>query len=419
MTFRKIYIVVLLVLILVFGIVKTFAQSNATYENQNWLLEQNNLIEEDLIELAIKSLKMAEAGIADSSTASQLESIGYLAITKSNFTNSKTDKYQRKGWWMLSYPVAIKYGLVINNVIDERLDLRKSTIASYTYWAHLNTIYEGSDFADLAFLESPISISKFKYDSINFPIEFSKINSTKHRLQQVKQLYVKYSLEKYVGPIQPTVEVKSAQPISFESIHHFLQIPTLDLQKLNPQWVSNIYNPLYGQLVLPTSYKDNFENQMLTMQQKTSDTEIVLVAANEKRLKQLLGDIPDLETYKPIRYKVKRGDNLGLIAQRYRVKISSIRSWNELKSDRIYAGQRLTIYMPINQKEVIVKATPKKPKKSNLKSGEYQEYTVRKGDTLWGISQQFDSISADMIMEDNGINENISPGQVLKIRTIE
>ncbi|VAW29540.1 Membrane-bound lytic murein transglycosylase D precursor, partial [hydrothermal vent metagenome] len=130
-------------------------------------------------------------------------------------------------------------------------------------------------------------------------------------------------------------------------------------------------------------------------------------------------NIPNLKTHKPIRYKVKAGDNLGRIAQRHHVKTSSIRAWNELKSDRIYAGQKLTIYVPMNQNIEVVKKAPKKVKKSTIKRGEYQEYTVKTGDTLWAISQLFESVTADMIMEDNGIDENIAPGQVLKIRKLK
>lgn len=46
---------------------------------------------------------------------------------------------------------------------------------------------------------------------------------------------------------------------------------------------------------------------------------------------------------------------------------------------------------------------------------EYVEYTVQKGDTLFGISQKFDGIKAQEIMDFNGIDANIHPGDVLRI----
>ncbi len=43
-------------------------------------------------------------------------------------------------------------------------------------------------------------------------------------------------------------------------------------------------------------------------------------------------------------YRVKSGDNLSKIAQQYRVSVSSIRSWNNLSGSTIRPGQRLTIH---------------------------------------------------------------------------
>lgn len=415
----KIYTVVLIGVLSAFSS-NLFAQtSNADVDFNNWLQPINAF--EESIQQSISSLKLAEASIKDSVTAAQLERLGYLAVAQSGFTTSQSDKYQRAGYWMLSFPIAIKYGLIINCTIDERNDIEKSTQVAFHYWESLSTNYGYDSLADIVFTQSPIAISKYAYDSVNHRVGYDDLIASRKRLIMVKEVYVKSMNKITVGPIEATVLVKSTKPISFEAIHHYLQISTVKLTSLNPQWISNVYNPQYGLLKLPLNYKDLFTENIEEMEQRTRDDEVVLAAANNKRLAQLKGNIPDLRTYKPIRYKIKMGDNLGRIAQRYHVKISSIRSWNDLKNDRIYAGQRITIYVPINQKEEVVKASPKKTKKTknNLLVGEYNQYTVKTGDTLWAISQQFNDVTADMIMEDNGINANISPGQVLKIRKTE
>lgn len=45
-----------------------------------------------------------------------------------------------------------------------------------------------------------------------------------------------------------------------------------------------------------------------------------------------------------ISYTIKRGDTLGGIAARYRVKVSDLKRWNNLRSDMIREGRKLVIY---------------------------------------------------------------------------
>ena len=47
-----------------------------------------------------------------------------------------------------------------------------------------------------------------------------------------------------------------------------------------------------------------------------------------------------------ITYRVQSGDNLGKIAQNYRVSVSQIKEWNNLYSNLIRVGQRLTLHAP-------------------------------------------------------------------------
>lgn len=387
-------------------------------EEKHWLVNTEEYSLEHKVLESIENLKRAESEMEDSLTASWLDSIGYLAITQSGFKGGASDENQRKGWWLLSYPVAIKHGLVINTTIDERQDLEKSTKVAFRYRQELIKQYGSVEMADFVFVESPAVANKYMNDSLNFPGKYGEVNDRKERLIDIKQLFSANKNNHPIGPGLSIEKVSADEPISFEVLHHYLQIPTSELRELNPKWVGEVYDPAYGLLYVPSSVSEMFADKKKEMEQKTRDDKILLAAANEKRIKALKGNIPDLNTYKPISYKVKMGDNLGRIAQRYHVRVSDLRAWNGLRSDRIYAGKRMTIYIPKNKSippaPVQVKT---KPKSKPLTSGEYEEYTVQQGDTLWGISKKYGHVSIENIMADNGIDENISPGQVLKIRT--
>ena len=414
MFFLRLHIIVFITAL---TFIQTHAQSNF-FSNKavSWQQESVNENTEERVLIAIDLLLKSESNIVDLTTVDKLKSLGYLAIAQSGFKGNLTDKYQRSGWWMLSYPVAIKYGLQVTNLIDERRNVEKSTIAAYHYWNDLKTYYASEELADLVFLKSPMALEKYWNDSINYPKEYVAIRNTNTQLVQLKQAYNKHKLINKVGPPeQLVVQVKSDQPLSFTAIQHFIHLPTSQIEALNLEWITNVFEPLLGELHLPVSYQEEFNKHKNNIAQKTQEDQRILAAINTKRVKQLQGEVPDLNTYKPISYKVKMGDNLGQIAQRNHVKIASIRSWNGLKSDRIYAGQRLTVYVPINQKVIIPKEVEKKAT-TNLNPGEYQEYKVQPGDTLWSISKKYEHVSIENIMVDNGIDEHIAPDQIIKIR---
>ena len=160
-------------------------------------------------------------------------------------------------------------------------------------------------------------------------------------------------------------------------------------------------------------------DKIVAVQSEEAELKEKEMAELENRMKK---GIPDPKTTKAITYKVRSGDVLGIIAQRYGVKVSSIKQWNNLYSDRINIGQELVIYVskgkksvtkiyPVveEEKEDVVDSSPKPG------IGESQSYTVKSGESLWLIARKFPGVSAENIMEWNGISDKISPGQKLKI----
>ena len=53
----------------------------------------------------------------------------------------------------------------------------------------------------------------------------------------------------------------------------------------------------------------------------------------------------EVSTSGATRYRIRRGDTLSTIARRFGVTVEEIRRWNQMGSDRIVAGERLTIYV--------------------------------------------------------------------------
>ncbi|MFW5927048.1 MAG: LysM peptidoglycan-binding domain-containing protein [Wenzhouxiangella sp.] len=102
-------------------------------------------------------------------------------------------------------------------------------------------------------------------------------------------------------------------------------------------------------------------------------------------------------------HQVRPGENLWLIARRYRVSISDLQRWNGLGDDSlIRPGDRLVIHMDSHSGQ--------KPTR----------YTVRRGDSLWSIARRH-QVTVNDLLRWNELDENsvLRPGQTLTIRTGE
>jgi membrane-bound lytic murein transglycosylase D len=209
-----------------------------------------------------------------------------------------------------------------------------------------------------------------------------------------------------------TVLVKHT--LTFEQIQRFVNIDEETLEAYNPSYKYKIIpklekRPYY--LVLPREFMGGFVAN-----------EDSIYAKAKKEVEEKKAKLPTYaEMDEKIRHKVRSGETLGGIAQKYGVRVSDIKRWNGLRSDRIRVGQRLTIFPRRLPKSSTASKSSKKKKSSKPvpapAGSKTITYTVQSGDTLYDIAKKYPGISAENIKEWNQIGSSIKPGMKLVIHT--
>jgi len=91
---------------------------------------------------------------------------------------------------------------------------------------------------------------------------------------------------------------------------------------------------------------------------------------------------------------VRAGETLYSIARRNNIPVSTLARLNNMESgDALMKGQRL-----------VIKASARRFRGEGIESGRRVLYTVRRGDTIYSISHQF-QVSLEQLKAWNGINQ--------------
>ncbi|MEM6841951.1 MAG: transglycosylase SLT domain-containing protein [Bacteroidota bacterium] len=345
------------------------------------------------------------------------EELKYLAIVESGLKPEARSRVGAVGLWQFMPSTGRMFGLNRDWYIDERQHPEKSTEAACKYLKQLYRMFGDWELALAAYNTGPGNVRKairrsgykksfwdiYRYlprETRSYVPQFVAIAYTLSHIDEhnLQEEILDYMVE------ADTLMV--SQFASLKVLAEQLNVCEEDLQRLNPE---------LRRAAVPATAK----SYPLRIPADLAD----FVAANTSSLLDSAGS----ETIKKqfvaqarkssgstygrtkMTYRVRRGDVLGKIAERHGVRLSDVRRWNNIRGSRIYAGQRLTLYVKSSSRAVASARTP-------ISSASGKVHLVQPGDSLWEISRKYQGLTVAKIKQLNNLRGNsIKPGQKLII----
>lgn len=287
----------------------------------------------------------------------------YLAATVSELDPSAVNTSGASGIWMMAYPVSKMYKLKVNTYIDERRDPVKSTAIAGQHFKDLFSIYKSWPLAIASYGCSPVTLNKCIHISNN-SLYFWDIYP--HMPSFCKDLYprviatayiMNYYREHGIGSAEPTLEIETDSILvnkwlSFQQIASVTGVSVEEMRHLNPVFRKDIIPfTIEGYYVRVPKSKSNAFILLKDSVYRPINSNEILAEPTKKIMEDAVDSIagikqtPNKFTKKKVIYIVKKGDNLGDIADWFDVTTREVKSWNKLKKNSVNYGQKLTIWV--------------------------------------------------------------------------
>ena len=261
------------------------------------------------------------------------EDLVYLSLIESGFAPAATSKAKAVGPWQFIRATGIRYGLKIDNWVDERRDPVKSTRAAAAYLKDLH-----QQFGEWFLAAAAYNAGERKVETAIQRSQTSDFWSLSQRtvLKQETRNYVpkfiaaaliagapeKYGFSDlvYEAPFDYD-EVVTHKPLTLQTIANLARTTVGNIKELNPELLRNVTPPSekgFG-LRVPSGSGEIFNQAYKAQFDSTS--------------------------LKVVNYTIKKGDTLAAIAKRYHLRVSQIMEANDLKTTQLRVGQQLLIVL--------------------------------------------------------------------------
>lgn len=365
------------------------------------------------------------------------EELKYLAVIESSLRPTATSRVGARGIWQFMPVTAREYGLRIDDIIDERLDPEKSTLAAIEYLKRSNKRFKNWTLALASYNSGGGRVNRAvrRAHSKNFwklkrflPRETRSYVPAFIAATYVLNHYQEYGLE----PEFPNrdmylkTKIQIEESFTFEKLAEVIGVETSTLYDLNPAYFRGIV-PSNSSIYIPERVYPFVENYF----NLKSDSPVLVNASFVKRI-----------------HFVTANESLWTIAQQYHCTPQAIREWNSMTSMNTELGQALVIYQPQLDKSKpstysfptkrnitvdILEKLPTLPVRLELEQKEDQsladrtssrnrrtklkKYTIRKTTSLNDMANWL-GVSLDELIELNKelVKSNrLSPGTIIKV----
>jgi membrane-bound lytic murein transglycosylase D len=396
--------------------------------------------------------------------------IKYLAVVESALNPLAVSRVGATGLWQFMYQTGKQYGLNISSYVDERSDPLKASQAASQYMENMYKIFGDWDLVLASYNSGPGNVAKAirrsggqqNYWNIrkNLPKETQGYLPAFLATMYIFEYHKEHGIvpNKAIANHFATDTVMVKNHMTFKQISDLLDVPVAELKFFNPSYKRNEIPSISGErnfLRLPkdkiaifTSNEDKiyaYVNHEASKRERPYERLAIVKQDDLSNPSQSYSDYNVRTKY----HKVRKGDNLTEIANKYNVSIDEIKKWNKLKSNKAPFGRNLKIVITekianktnsdVAENKVIADSVSSKETKivdkttSEVASNEikpekifktekvvsYKDVTkyhkVKKGDVLGEIASKYDVSVADIKKWNKLKSNNIGLNDNLKI----
>jgi membrane-bound lytic murein transglycosylase D len=327
------------------------------------------------------------------------EDLVYLALIESGYSNTAVSRARATGMWQFMASTGRRYGLSQDAWLDERRDPFRATEAAARHLADLNEQFGSWYLAAAAYNAGPGRVERGLRQLPNgddpSDATFFELSSSRRLLRPETRDYVPKLIAAALIAKNPTRYgfdvVETLPPLTFDEVRisdatgldvlaRLADTTTRALAELNPQFIRGVTPPKREVMVRVPSGKG-------------------------PEVSRRWAELPAAERVSFVEHRVRRGETLSGIAQRYRIPMSLLQAANpRVRPTRLQVGQRLTI--PLSAAAQRDARGRRAPAAAAPVAGGATFHTVRAGDSLWVISRRYGVPVADL-RSWNGLSDDM------------